>query len=67
MSNPKVSEAAALLARQAGLERALGLFPDAVQAAFERGSKPLGEPPGGAAPLTAPAAVFDPASFEQDQ
>jgi hypothetical protein len=56
-----------LLAAQQGLERALELFPDAVKAAVERGSRPLGPPPAGTPALIAPAPVFNPARFERDK
>ena len=65
MSEGPSPELVALLAAQAGLERALKLFSDSVQAAAERGLKPLGAHRGGGDPLAAPAAVFDPASFEK--
>ena len=67
MSGGSSPELVALLASQAGLDRALKLFPESVQAAAERGLKPLGAHPGGYDPLTPPAAVFDPASFENDR
>jgi hypothetical protein len=51
-------------AEQAGLLQALKLFPDAVKAAIERGSRPLGVPPNGTPPLLHPAPVFDPVRFE---
>ena len=67
MSNDtKLSDLVRLLAKQQGLERALELYPDGVKAAAERGLKPLGAPPGGHAPLTSPAPVFDPLRFEPD-
>lgn len=53
-----------LLAEQHGLNRALDLFPDSVQAAVERGLKPLGAPPAGTSRLIQPATQFDPARFE---
>jgi hypothetical protein len=58
------SEAVRLLAEQAGLEKALKLFPDGVKAAAERGTKPLGDPPKGHVPTASPAPVFNPAAFE---
>jgi len=57
------SEAVRLLAEQAGLEKALKLFPDGVKAAAERGTKPLGDPPKGHVPTASPAPVFNPAAF----
>jgi hypothetical protein len=63
MSNtPKSSETVRLLAEQAGLQRALQLFPDGVAGAVERGSRPLAVPADlSISPVSAPAAVFDPA------
>jgi hypothetical protein len=56
-----------LLAQQAGLGRALELFPDAVKAAAERGLRPLGDPPGGASPTAHPAPVFNPTRYENGE
>ena len=68
MSDPtKISELVRLLAEQQGIERALKLFPDAVQAAAERGLRPLGDLPPGNSAITHPAPVFDPARFENDK
>jgi hypothetical protein len=61
---PDISEATRLLAEQAGLAKALKLFPDGVKAAIERGSKPIGDPPKGHVPTASPAPVFNPAAFE---
>ena len=61
---PDISEATRLLAEQAGLAKALKLFPDGVKAAIERGSKPIGDPPKGLVPTASPAPVFNPAAFE---
>ncbi|MGH6740954.1 MAG: hypothetical protein ACREDY_18355 [Bradyrhizobium sp.] len=55
-----------LLCEQAGLTRALELFPDGVRAAVERGLKPIGDHPG-VSPIASPAPVFDPARFEQSE
>jgi len=60
-----VPESVRLLAGQAGLAKALKLFPDGVKAAVERGSRPLGEPPKGTSPIVQPAPVFDPTAFER--
>ena len=60
------SEAVRLAAEQAGLDRALKLFPDGVKAAAERGTRPLGAPPKGTPRLLHPAPVFDPTHFEKD-
>ena len=68
MSNQSPSpEQLRLLCEQAGLTRALELFPDGVKAAAERGLRPLGDPRGGLSPIASPAPVFDPTCFEQDQ
>jgi hypothetical protein len=56
-----------LLAEQAGISRALELFPEAVSAAADRGLRPLGDPPSGHSPIAHPAPVFDPASFERER
>jgi hypothetical protein len=60
-----ISESTRLLAEQAGLAKALKLFPDGVKAAIERGLKPLGDPPKGHVPTASPAPVFNPAAFER--
>jgi hypothetical protein len=65
MSAPEISETVRLLAEQAGLSKALKLFPDGVKAAVERGTKPLGDPPKGHVPTASPAPVFDPAAFDK--
>jgi hypothetical protein len=62
---PDISESTRLLAEQAGLAKALKLFPDGVKTAIERGTKPLGDPPKGYGPTASPAAVFNPAAFER--
>ena len=61
---PNVPESTRLLAEQAGLAKALKLFPDGVKAAIERGVKPIGDPPKGPVPTASPAPVFNPAAFE---
>ena len=66
MSN-ELPDPVRLLAVQQGLERALELFPDAVEAAVERGSRPLGSPSAGTPALTSPAPVFNPARFERGE
>jgi hypothetical protein len=63
----KIPEQVRLLAEQAGLGRALKLFPETVAAAAERGLRPLGEPPGGISPIASPAPVFDPTHFEGEE
>jgi hypothetical protein len=65
MSTPETSETVRLLAGQAGLGKALKLFPESVKAAVERGSKPLGDPPKGHVPTASPAPVFNPVAFER--
>jgi hypothetical protein len=60
-----VPESTRRLAEQAGLAKALKLFPDGVKSAAERGIRPLGDPPKGHVPTASPAAVFNPAAFEQ--
>jgi hypothetical protein len=67
MSNDKLADYTRTLAEQHGLSRALEKFPDAVKAAIERGLRPVGALPAGNSPLTHPAPVFDPASFEPDR
>jgi hypothetical protein len=68
MSNASnVPENVRLLAEQAGLGRALKLFPDGVKAAAERGLRPLGNPPAGTSPIVSPAPIFDPARFDRDE
>jgi hypothetical protein len=62
-----ISETTRLLAEQAGLAKALKLFPDGVKAAAERGLKPLGDPPKGHVPTASPAPVFNPAAFEHKE
>ncbi len=64
-SENKVPEHVRLLAEQAGLQRALKMFPDGVTAAVERGLRPLPTPAGAdISPISAPASIFDPARFE---
>jgi hypothetical protein len=58
-------ESTRLLAEQAGLAKALKLFPDGVKSAAGRGLRPLGDPPKGHVPTASPAPVFNPAAFEQ--
>ena len=60
-----ISESNRLLAEQAGLAKALKLFPDGVKTAIERGLKPLGDPPKGHVPTASPAPVFNPAAFDK--
>ena len=66
MTDPSdIPESTRLLAEQAGLAKALKLFPDGVKAAAERGLKPLGDPPKGHVPSASPAPVFNPVAFER--
>lgn len=68
MSEPAtISDRVRALAEQQGLGRALQLFPEQVQAAADRGLRPLGEAPAGTSPILSPAPVFDPLRFERDQ
>jgi hypothetical protein len=62
--NAKIDDNVRRAAQQAGLDRAFKLFPDAVKAAYERGTRPLGAAPEGTPPLLHPAPVFDPVRFE---
>ena len=64
MSTPENSDAVRLFAEQAGLSKALKLFPEGVKSAVERGSKPIGDPPKGLVPTASPAPVFNPAAFD---
>jgi len=67
MSNAPLSpEQLRLLCEQAGLTRALKMFPDGVTAAAERGLRPLGDHPG-ITPTASPAPVFDPTRFEKSE
>ena len=67
MSTPDNADTVRVLAEQAGLGKALKLFPDGVKAAVERGTKPLGDPPKGHVPTASPAPVFNPAAFEREK
>jgi hypothetical protein len=64
---PKTPDAVRLLAEQQGLAKALRLFPEGVQAAAERGAKPLGELPAGTTSISSPAHIFNPARFEKSE
>jgi len=61
-NNDSVSNSVRQLAEQAGLGKAFKLAPEVVAACVERGQHPLSQPP--ASPLTTPAPVFNPTSFE---
>jgi hypothetical protein len=58
-------ESLRLLAQQHGLTRALEKFPDGVKAAAERGMRPVGAMPADNSPITHPAPIFDPATYER--
>jgi hypothetical protein len=53
------------LAELYGVQRALEKFPDGVKAAAERGLRPVGAMPPGNSPITHPAPIFDPATYER--
>jgi hypothetical protein len=63
---PEIPEHIRATAEQAGLGKALKLFPEGVKAAYERGTRPLGDHPG-LSPIASPAAIFNPTRFEQDE
>jgi hypothetical protein len=62
----KVPESVRMAAEQHGLTKALKLYPDGVQAAAERGLRPLGQAPQGSSPIASPAHIFNPARFEKE-
>ena len=64
---PAIIEVVRLMAERRGLGKALKLFPHDMQAAAERGLKPLGELPQGTTSVSSPAPVFDPARFERGE
>ena len=63
----KVPEHIRLAAEQHGLGKALKLFPEGVRAAYERGTKPLGELPKGTTSVSSPTPIFNPARFEREK
>jgi hypothetical protein len=67
MSDNAAADRLRVLAEQAGLGRALELFPDGVKAAAERGLRPLGDHAKGYEPTAHPAPVFDPTQFEHSE
>jgi hypothetical protein len=60
---PTLPDHIRLAAEQAGLGKALTLFPEGVIAAYERGTRPVGDHPG-ISPTASPAPVSDPSRFE---
>jgi hypothetical protein len=56
-----------LLAEQAGLGKAFALAPDIVTVCVERGQHPLTALQAALTPVTTPAPIFDPSSFEPKQ
>jgi hypothetical protein len=65
MSDKADSDFIRTLAQQHGLARALEKFPDGVKTAAERGLRPVGAVPPGHSPITHPASIFDPATYER--
>ena len=66
MSDASVPESVRLAAEHAELGKALKLFPEAVKAAYERGTRPIGEH-AGVTPIASPASTFNPARFEKSK
>ena len=64
---PNILDVVRLMAERRGLGKALKLFPYDMQAAAERGLKPLGDLPQGTISTSSPAPVFDPARFERSE
>ena len=68
MSNAsEVPEHIRLAAERQGLGKALRLFPEGVVAAYERGTRPLGDLPKSNSPIAQPAPVFKAARFERGE
>ena len=65
--NATMLEAVRLMAERRGLAKVLKLYPHEMQAAAERGLKPLGELPAGTTPIRSPAPIFNPARFEKSE
>jgi hypothetical protein len=64
--SPAIMEAVRLMAERRGLAKVLKLYPPEMQAAAERGLKPLGELPKGTTSISSPAHIFNPARFEKE-
>ena len=62
-----ILEAVRLMAERRGLAKVLKLYPHEMQAAAERGLKPLGELPKDTTSISSPAPIFDPARFERGE
>jgi hypothetical protein len=62
-----ILEAVRLMAERRGLAKVLKLYPHEMQAAAERGLKPLGELPKGTTSISSPAPIFNPARFEGEK
>jgi hypothetical protein len=62
-----ILEAVRLMAERRGLGKVLKLYPHDMQAAAERGLRPLGDLPKGTTSISSPAPVFNPARFERDE
>jgi hypothetical protein len=61
-----ILETVRLMAERRGLGKVLKLYPHEMQAAAERGLKPLGELPKGTTSISSPAPIFNPARFERE-
>ena len=62
-----ILEAVRLMAERRGFAKVLKLYPHEMQAAAERGLKPLSEAPKGNSPIASPAPIFNPARFEREK
>ena len=67
MVGATILDAVRLMAERRGLSKALKLYPHEMQAAAERGLKPLGELPKGTTSISSPAHIFNPARFEKSE
>jgi hypothetical protein len=61
-----ILDAVRLMAERRGLGKVLKLYPHEMQAAAEKGLKPLGELPKGTTSINSPAHIFNPARFEKE-